>query len=320
MCRGRPGIAQTSVVSLTSRARSRAIGDCQRPVLRKRTASGEPGSGDNLNGCRDSTDIRRSERVRAPGLVCGFVCRGRPGIAQTSVVPLARCARSRAIADRQGSIRFESAAPSEAGARFDLNRLGRSPDVRWRDGVRTSGLVGRLVRLWRPSVGKAHVIPLTRRARRVAVLDGQRPVGFERAAAREPRPGLDLHAFAGQRLVRSAVLVVRVKLAVDVLPRRQHLRRVDLDGNRGRIEDADDEPDKQVRCSAGTDVRLLGQRRVAHGEQRPVINPQAHLADVPAALGLWDEQLGGEQIRGVRIKHDVVDLGAETLVHEGRHR
>ena len=83
--------------------------------------------------------------------------------------------------------------------------------------------------------------------------------------------------------MRPAVLVVRVELAVDVLPRRQHLRRVDLDGNRGRIEDTDDEPHKQVRCRAGTDIRLLGQRRVAHGEQRPVIHPQAHLADVPAA-------------------------------------
>ena len=67
---------------------------------------------------RGRADVRRSERVRAPGLVCGFVCRGRPGIAQTGVVPLARCARSRAIADRQGPIRFESAAPSEARARL----------------------------------------------------------------------------------------------------------------------------------------------------------------------------------------------------------
>ena len=79
--------------------------------------------------------------------------------------------------------------------------------------------------------------------------------------------------------MRSAVLVVRVKLAVDVLPRRQHLRRVDLDGNRGRIEDADDELDEQVRCRAGADVRHR-----LHGSSYPLYPSCTGSVASPAAM------------------------------------
>ncbi|WP_294622863.1 hypothetical protein [uncultured Bilophila sp.] len=68
----------------------------------------------------------------------------------------------------------------------------------------------------------------------ISVCDDEGSVGFERAASREARPGLDLDVLAGQCFVRPTVLVVYVDFMLNVLLSGQSLTS-DLDLDERRI-------------------------------------------------------------------------------------
>ncbi|MBK6858101.1 MAG: hypothetical protein IPG97_16515 [Microthrixaceae bacterium] len=71
--------------------------------------------------------------------------------------------------------------------RFD----GHSAHIHHRQRIRPVVMVGRLVRCWGASVREPGVVTRSRRARRGAVGDGQRPIRRQVTAASQPGPGGD---------------------------------------------------------------------------------------------------------------------------------